>query len=204
MITMSQKELGRLRVVERVLQGGLGYAEAASVLQMSARQFRRIVRRYEAGGAQALAHGLRGRASNRKIPQALALQVQQLIAAHYADFGPTLAAEMLRERHGIGLSVESVRALIQIDGSQHDWFEGRGPRCTLLVFIDDATSELMALRFAPDEGLGGAHAAQTLPNLVSKRSRSKLVRRRELLFSNKPMALEATGPSKLSTRSSLD
>lgn len=181
MITMSQKELGRLRVVERVLQGGLGYAEAASVLQMSARQFRRIVRRYEAGGAQALAHGLRGRASNRKIPQALALQVQQLIAAHYADFGPTLAAEMLRERHGIGLSVESVRALmcgaglwrakikrfkpihrlrerrarrgelIQIDGSQHDWFEGRGPRCTLLVFIDDATSELMALRFAPAE-----------------------------------------------------
>ena len=99
----------------------------------------------------------------------------------YPDFGATLAAEKLRERDGIAVSRETVRRiqidlglsraqrrrsarvhrprerrprfgeLIQIDGSPHDWFEGRGPRCTLIVFIDDATSRLTALQFAPAE-----------------------------------------------------
>lgn len=126
-------------------------------------------------------HQLRGQASNRKIDAGLAQRAQQLITAQYPDFGPTLASEMLAQHHQIALSVESVRQLmiaaglwrakrkrqtpihplrerracrgelIQIDGSPHDWFEGRGPRCTLLVFIDDATSALMALRFVPAE-----------------------------------------------------
>src|SRR5690606_2181613 len=117
----------------------------------------------------------------RRTPEAILAQAQALIAAHYSDFGPTLACEKLAERHGIRLSIESVRRvmtqaglwrprarrykpihplrarrpcrgeLIQIDGSPHDWFEGRAPRCTLLVFIDDATSELMALRFVEQE-----------------------------------------------------
>lgn len=181
MITMSQKEVGRLRVLEQVIDGALSQSEAAALLQLSTRQLRRIQRGYEARGAAALVHGLRARESNRKLDQALVLRAQQLIAAHYADFGPTLAAETLAERHGITLSVESVRTLmrsaglwrarrrplrpihpmrerrprrgelIQIDGSPHDWFEGRAPRCTLLVFIDDATSELMALRFVRAE-----------------------------------------------------
>lgn len=181
MITMNQKEVSRLRVLEQVVQGALNQDAAADVLQLSVRQLRRIQRRYEAGGASALVHGLRGRASNHTLEAAVVRQAQQLIATHYADFGPTLACEMLAERHGIKLSVESVRTLmraaglwrarrrrctpihpmrerrprrgelIQIDGSPHDWFEGRGPRCTLLVFIDDATSELMALRFARAE-----------------------------------------------------
>lgn len=178
---MSQKELGRLRVLEQVLQGAVSHAEAAAVLQISVRQLRRIERRYEANGERGLVHGLRGQASNRKLDVDLVRYAQQLIATHYADFGPTLAAEMLAERHSVVLSVESVRTLmrqaglwrarswrlkpihplrqrrpqrgelIQIDGSLHDWFEGRGPRCTLLVFIDDATSELMTLHFAPAE-----------------------------------------------------
>jgi len=178
---MSQKEVGRLRVLEQLIQGTLSQGEAAGVLQLSVRQLRRIQRRYEAGGACALAHGLRGRASNHTLDAAVVCQAQQLIAQHYADFGPTLACEMLTEHHGITLSVESVRTLmraaglwrarrrrcapihpmrerrprrgelIQIDGSPHDWFEGRAPRCTLLVFIDDATSELMALRFVRAE-----------------------------------------------------
>ncbi len=181
MITMSQKEVGRLRVLEQVRHGTLSQAAAAGVLQISVRQLRRIQRRYEAEGEAALVQGLRGRGSNRKLDEALVLRAQQLIANHYADFGPTLATETLAEHHGITLSVESVRTLmraaglwrakrrrvvpihpmrerrprrgelIQIDGSPHDWFEGRAPRCTLLVFIDDATSELMALRFAPTE-----------------------------------------------------
>ena len=181
MITMSQKEVGRLRVLEQVLHGALSQIEAATVLQLSVRQLRRLQRRYETEGEAALVHQLRGQPSNRRLDPALVSRAQQLIAAHYADFGPTLAAETLAQRHGIMLSAESVRTLmraaglwrakrrrlpsihpmrerrprrgelIQIDGSPHDWFEGRSPRCTLLVFIDDATSELMALRFVRAE-----------------------------------------------------
>ena len=181
MITMSQQELGRLRVLQQLVQGALNRREAAAILSISSRQLRRIERRYEAQGEVGLVHRLRGQASNRRLDPARVLAAQQLVARHYADFGPTLAAEALAERHGIVLSVESVRTLmreaglwrarrkrlrpihpmrerrprrgelIQIDGSPHDWFEGRGPRCTLLVFIDDATSELMALRFVASE-----------------------------------------------------
>lgn len=178
---MSEREVGRLRVLEQVQRGTLKRTEAAQMLQISVRQLRRLERRYQTDGEAGLVHRLRGRTSNRRLDPALALQVQLLVAKHYADFGPTLAAETLAERHGISLSVESVRTLmreaglwhskrrrltaihpmrerrprrgelIQIDGSPHGWFEARGPRCTLLVFIDDATSELMALRFVQAE-----------------------------------------------------
>lgn len=181
MITMSTREEGRLRVLEQVLHGKLSQGQAAGLLKVSVRQVRRLQRRYEAQGSAGLVHQLRGQVSNRKRDPAMALRVQQLITAHYGDFGPTLASEMLAEHHQIVVSVEGVRALmidaglwrakrrrhtplhpmrerracrgelIQIDGSPHDWFEGRGPRCTLLVFIDDATSELMALRFVATE-----------------------------------------------------
>lgn len=99
----------------------------------------------------------------------------------YRGFGATLMAETLLDRHGIKVSAETIRQmqirlklwrpksrrakrvfpprerrprsgeLIQIDGSPHDWFEGRGPRCTLIVFIDDATNHLTSLWFAPSE-----------------------------------------------------
>lgn len=181
MITMSQKELSRLQVVQQVLDGSLSQEQAAALLHVSVRQMRRVQRRYEAEGAAGLPHKLRGRASNRKLDDALRLHAQQLIVRYYPDFGPTLACEMLAERHDVSLSVESIRTLmraaglwrakrkrlkpihpmrerrprrgelIQIDGSPHDWFEGRAPHCTLLVFIDDATSELTALRFVRAE-----------------------------------------------------
>ncbi len=186
MITMSEREVGRLRVLTQLLCGALSQAQAATILGISERQMRRIQRRYEAQGEAGLTHRLRGQASNRKLDPERVRQAQQLIARHYPDFGPTLACEMLAcemlaERHDMVLSVESVRTLmrqaglwrakpkrlkpihpirerrarrgelIQIDGSPHDWFEGRGPYCTLLVFIDDATSALMALRFVPVE-----------------------------------------------------
>jgi hypothetical protein len=132
-------------------------------------------------GAKGLVSRKRGVPSNRRTPAAVMMQAMALIGAHYADFGPTLACEKLRERHGLALSVETVRKamtaagywrarrgqvmrshpmrqrrprrgeLIQVDGSPHDWFEGRAPLCCLLVFIDDATSELMELRFVDTE-----------------------------------------------------
>lgn len=181
MITMSAREEGRLRVLEQVLHGKLSQVQAAGLLEVSVRQVRRLQRRYEREGGAGLVHQLRGQVSNRKLDGGLALRAQQLITAHYPDFGPTLASEMLAQHHGLTLSVESVRILmigaglwrakrkrpapihpmrerracrgelVQIDGSPHDWFEGRAPRCTLLVFIDDATSALMALRFVPAE-----------------------------------------------------
>jgi len=181
MITMSTREEGRIRVLEQVLLGKLSQPQAAGLLEVSVRQMRRLQRRYEAQGGAGLVHKLRGQVSNRKLDVDLALRAQQLITAHYPDFGPTLASEMLVQHHNIVLSVESIRTLmigaglwrakrkrqksihpmrerrasrgelIQIDGSPHDWFEGRGPRCTLLVFIDDATSEIMALHFTPTE-----------------------------------------------------
>lgn len=123
----------------------------------------------------------RGQPSNRRLTDATKRLSLELIGAHYRDFSPTLASEKLAERHGIKLCVECTRQimmaagyrqtrkgakvcvhpmrerrtclgeLIQIDGSPHDWFEGRGERCTLRAFIDDATGNLMQLRFAPTE-----------------------------------------------------
>jgi hypothetical protein len=123
----------------------------------------------------------RGRASNRRLDDALRDQIVALVRIHYHDFGPTLAAEYLAERHGVRISREKLRQimieagiwkdrqarrprpyqpryrrdcrgeLIQIDGSKHWWFEDRGPQCTLLVYIDDATSELMHLKMVESE-----------------------------------------------------
>jgi hypothetical protein len=123
----------------------------------------------------------RGRSSNRKLPDSFREHALSLVLAQYVDFGPTLAAEKLRERHGLAVSVETLRRwmieaeiwvprsqrtrrvyqprhrrscmgeLIQIDGCDHEWFEDRAPRCTLLVYVDDATSRLMELRFARSE-----------------------------------------------------
>ena len=109
MITMSEREVGRLRVLEQLNAGGLTQLEAATILKLSARQVRRLQHRLHAEGGAGLAHKLRGRASNRKLDAALALQVQQLLIAHYPDFGPTFAAQKLQESHGIVISVESVR-----------------------------------------------------------------------------------------------
>lgn len=178
---MSQRDVQRLAVLERVRDGVLTQVQAGLELGLSARHVRRLLTRYEEQGAQGLVHRLRGQRSNRRLDLTLTAQAQALIKTHYADFGPTLACEKLAERHGITLSIETVRRLmseagtwrpkqrrvkpihplrerrpcrgelIQIDGSPHDWFEGRAPRCTLLVFIDDATSELMALRFVAQE-----------------------------------------------------
>lgn len=119
----------------------------------------------------------RGRPGNNRIPEDLRSAALQLIRQHYADFGPTLACEKLAELHGVVLSKETVRKLmilsghripcrlrapkiqqprclgelIQIDGCDHRWFEERGPACTLLVYVDDATSRLMQLHFVKSE-----------------------------------------------------
>lgn len=181
LVTMSDKEIHRLPVIQAVCEKRLRRRDAASQLGISERQAQRLINRYRISGAEGLASRKRGRPSNRRLTESLKLRVLTLIRENYSDFGPTLAAEKLRERHDIRLSIETVRnwmtsdglwvpharrksrvyqprhrrdclgELIQIDGSHHDWFEGRAPKCCLLAFIDDATGRLMYLRFSESE-----------------------------------------------------
>src|SRR3990167_4405544 len=178
---MSQKEVKRAQVLDMLKEDKISQQEASKRMGVSARQVRRLAKRYQAEGLGGLISKKRGRASNRRLDEATRTAVIELIGTHYRDFGPTLANEKLAELHGIQLSVESTRQmmivagywrtrkggtvcahpmrerrtrfgeLIQVDGSPHDWFEGRGEYCTLLVFIDDATGRLTQLRFAPTE-----------------------------------------------------
>lgn len=166
-------------MIHEVEQGYINGVEAADALGISARQFKRIRRRHREEGDKGLAHRLRGKLSNRRIPDELRDEVASLIREKFPDFGPTLACEKLEERHGITLSDETVRKLmiaagiwkprkhkerhrkkrerrkcfgelIQMDGSHHDWLEGRGPKLVLMVMVDDATNEVRAL-FGPTE-----------------------------------------------------
>lgn len=178
---MSQKEAKRGQVLDLLIANKISQIEAARRMGVSARQTHRLERRYRADGLAGLVSGKRGSASNRRLSPTLLARAMALIGAHYADFGPTLAAEKLHEKHTIALSVETLRQqmiaagywqprrggkisihpmrerrarsgeLVQIDGSPHDWFEGRSAACTLLVFIDDASGKLMQLRFVPTE-----------------------------------------------------
>ena len=178
---MTQKAVDRLGVIQQVVDRQLRQKEAARQLGLSVRQVKRLVARYRAEGPSGLVSRRLGRRPGNALSDAVRQEVLGLVRTHYSDFGPTLACEKLAAHHGHRLSVETLRQwmiaeelwkprarqsarihqrrprrpcrgeLVQIDGSPHDWFEGRGPRCTLLVFIDDATSELMALRFAPAE-----------------------------------------------------
>ena len=180
-ITMSRQEVDRLGVIQSVVSKQIKQWEAARQLGLSQRQVKRLVQRYRREGAAGLVSWRRGKPANNALGEAVRAQALGLVRERYADFGPTLACEKLSECHGLDLSVETLRQwmisealwqpkrrrqarvhqrrarrpcfgeLIQIDGSPHDWFEGRGPRCTLLVFIDDATSQLLALRFVPSE-----------------------------------------------------
>ncbi|MBR8064046.1 ISNCY family transposase [Burkholderia ambifaria] len=178
---MSMRELDRLKVVEAVIEQRLMPWRAAERLGISRRQIERLVARYRAAGPAGLLSQRRGHASNHQLPEDLAHRALSLIRERYADFGPTLACEKLWECHGLELSKETVRKLmtdaglwiprrqrppkvyqprarraclgelIQIDGSDHRWFEERAPACTLLVYVDDATSRLMHLHFTATE-----------------------------------------------------
>jgi transposase len=178
---MSAKERERSHVVRQSIEGVLGQREASERLGISVRQFKRLVRRWREAGDAGLVSRRRGRAAPNRLDDATRARVKVLLTDKYPDFGATLASEKLFELDGIAVSRESVRRLqielklwkpkrrrarrvfqlrerrprfgelIQIDGSPHDWFEGRGPRCTLIVFIDDATGRLTSLRFVPAE-----------------------------------------------------
>jgi hypothetical protein len=180
-ITMSMREIDRLKTIQAVVDGNLKLGQAARRLDLTPRQVRRLVRRYRAEGPTGLVSRHRDRPSNHQLPAGVGQVALKLIDERYRDFGPTLACEKLAECHGLPLAKETVRRLmigaglwvprrmrppkvyqprnrrccvgelIQIDGSNHPWFEDRAPACTLLVYVDDATSRLMQLHFTATE-----------------------------------------------------
>lgn len=180
-ITMNIKDTRRIAILDKVQEKSMTQHEAASLLAITDRQVRRLLKRYKNSGALGLVHKLRGLPGNHQANAELLDQALTTIREKYADFSVTLAHEKLVEFHGFGYSRETLRQamltvgmwvvkrkskviihqlrerrqqegeLIQIDGSPHDWFEGRAPYCNLLVFIDDATGKLKYLQFVAHE-----------------------------------------------------
>ena len=177
---MSERDVQRIEVLTEVLTGRRTVASAAIVLAVGVRQVHRLLTRYRKDGGAGLTHKARGQVSNHRLTPGIREYALELVRTKYADFGPTLATEVLFEKHAIKLGRETLRTwmvqdglwlsrkqrrsfhqprlrreclgeLIQIDGSDHRWFENREEPCTLLVFIDDATSRLMQLRFVKSE-----------------------------------------------------
>ena len=180
LVRMSERDLKRIEILSEVLAGRRTVVDGAAALGITERHAYRLLSKYQEEGGTALAHKARGRESNRSLNPGIRKYALELVQSRYADFGPTLATEVLADKHGIRLGRETLRRwmlaeglwlsrkqrkrfhqprlrrenygeLIQIDGSEHRWFEERGEPCTLLVFIDDATSKLMQLRFVPSE-----------------------------------------------------
>lgn len=180
LIVMSERDLQRIEVLSKIVEGRMTIVAGSSVLAVSTRQVRRLLDVFEKDGAAAIRHKARGQPSNNRIRDGVRDYVLALVRERYFDFGPSLAAEKLRELHGVTVSRETLRKwmseagiwlsrkqrktfhqprlrreafgeLVQIDGSEHRWFEDRGPMCTLLVFIDDSTGKLLQLRFVRSE-----------------------------------------------------
>jgi transposase len=179
-ITMSMKEAKRLHVVRQAIEKRITQAEAAQLIGLTLRQVQRIVRRIRQEGDQGICHLARGKEPNNSIPDKLKEKVLKLCRGRYYELGPTHASEKLLETDQITVSIETLRTwfieeglpyrkrkkrphrqwrqrkacrgeMIQLDGSHHDWFEGRGPRCVLMACVDDATGEVFA-RFYEYEG----------------------------------------------------
>jgi transposase len=178
-LLMSGKERRRLEVLGRVKSGELSLVKAAELLGMSYRQAKRVRARYQEEGDKGLVHRLRGRASNRHVQPVRKEQALELYREKYAGYGPTLAAECLARDDGLAIPASTLREwlsaaglwqrqrrrklhrrrrprreyygeLLQMDGSHHDWFEGRRGTAVLMVMIDDATGRIFA-RFFENE-----------------------------------------------------
>ena len=184
LIEMNTRERKRIGLMSRVTEGLLRLREAAAMMRLSYRQARRIRQRYELEGDAGLVHQGRGRRSNRARPAEERERALGLYAKRYKGFGPLLASEHLENDHGLKVGAETFRQwlvgagywtartrrlrhraarerrarrgdLVQIDGSEHDWLEGRGPRLVLMVMVDDATNTTLA-RFYEAEDTAAA------------------------------------------------
>jgi len=183
--TLSAKELQRVAVISSCVKGELACARAAELLAITPRHVKRLKARYRQGSAAALAHANRGRPSPRRLPERVRARILHLARTRYAGFNDHHLCEKLVEQEGFSLSRETLRRLlrsagigsprkrrppahrqrrsrsaregelIQLDGSPHDWLEGRGPQLTALGMQDDASSKILAARFFPSETTEG-------------------------------------------------
>ena len=188
---MSKREIDQISVFEDLKKRKIKQNIASRLLDLSIRQIKRKLKKYRRLGARSLIHGNRGKPGNRKLDSMLVKQALDLIENQYPDFAPTFASEKLEEIHGLVINRETLRIkmtkaglwlpkqkrithrtwrerkahlgeLVQFDGSPHKWFEDRAPKCTLLAFIDDATSEILWLEFTYEEA--------TIPIMKSTKS----------------------------------
>lgn len=180
-IKMSSKELLRGTIIADAVEGKSTQKRASQELGLSLRQIKRLCKKYRTKGLAGLAHGNRGKSSNRRIPDLTRKRISGIIEEKYTDFGPQLVKEQLEERHQIKRSREWLRQLmikegiwkvnkrkakkayqrrnrrsqegelLQIDGSYHEWFEGRAEKCCLINMVDDATGKIKEMRFVDHE-----------------------------------------------------
>lgn len=180
-LNMSNNDIDRLRTIREVLDGRLKWVEAIEILDVCERQVARLCAQVRQDGNRGILHGLCGRPSNNRLDEELLGQaLSTLHSPRWEKFGPAFAQEKLDEIHGIRLGTETVRKLMilvglwephrrrakhrawrerracvgmltQLDGSPHAWFEDRGEPCTLLDYIDDATSRIQHLEFVDEE-----------------------------------------------------
>jgi transposase len=182
---MNRKERDRLTIMKGLERQELTLGAVSALLGLSYRQTRRVWRRYRAEGDAGLVHRLRGRPSLRRKPARLRARVLARYRERYGDFGPTLAAEYLAREDGLSVDHETLRRWllaegwrvvrrrrqrhrqwrerkacfgerVQLDGSHHDWFEGRRAPCVLMVMVDDATNRVRA-RFFEAETTGASY-----------------------------------------------
>ena len=177
---ITQDRMDKIIILQKIVDKKMTRSEAGDVMNLSARHIRRLVKQYRMNGAESFYYKAR-KVSNRKLSDELERQVLGLIRSKYIDFGPTLVSEKLDELDGLKISRETIRKwmitaniwhgkkrkkakihqsrerrprfgeLVQIDGSLHDLFEGRSPKCCLIVMIDDATSKIICARFTKAE-----------------------------------------------------
>ena len=180
---MSNKELIRLDYIQKLIEHRLTQSRASDELGISVSQIQRLVKAYRDNHYQGLISKKRGKSGNRTLSVEFKAQILDIVIKNYSDFGPTLAREKLVENYHYNICVETLRKwmieynlwiprkqrlkrayqpryrrnclgeLVQIDGSLHPWFEDRGPKSTLLVYVDDATSKLMQLQFVASESM---------------------------------------------------
>jgi hypothetical protein len=174
LITLSKREIERLRIIHRVMGKQMTQVKASELLGITDRQVRNIIGKIQNNGDGAIAHGNRGRVAANKIPAELEARIGGIVKRRYPDFGPKFASEKLEEREGIKVSKEKLRQImiakglwrvrrrrkevhqwrerkayygemVQMDGSHHDWLESRGPELVFMGYIDDATNRVFGL-----------------------------------------------------------
>ncbi len=179
-LVMRQRELNRLELIKKAIAKQLTQLEASKFLGISLRQAQRLVRHVRDSGDKGIIHQNRGKPNCRRISEVIKVKVLRIYTRRYKDFGATLASEKLSQNEGIKLSRETLRKwlraegheaarrrkrkhrrwrerkeyrgqMVQMDGSHHDWLEGRGPRLVVMGYIDDASSKVFG-RFYEYEG----------------------------------------------------